>query len=93
MYLHMSVKNQKSKGLILKISTWRICLHVFSTKWRIRKSAIRNEGRRLISELSVTSHLVSIKQLETQMGQIASHLNLRKKGGLPSDTLVNLKNE
>jgi len=41
----------------------------------------------------VTSHSVSIKQLETQMGQISAHLNPRPKGGLPSDTLVNPKNE
>jgi len=27
------------------------------------------------------------------MGQISSHLNSRQKGGLSSDTLVNLKNE
>uniref|UniRef100_M1B2U1 Integrase core domain containing protein n=1 Tax=Solanum tuberosum TaxID=4113 RepID=M1B2U1_SOLTU len=32
---------------------------------------------------TVTSHSVSIKQLETQMGQISSHLNPRPKGGLP----------
>ncbi|KAG5631668.1 hypothetical protein H5410_003385, partial [Solanum commersonii] len=32
---------------------------------------------------TVTSHSVSIKQLETQMGQISSHLNLRPKRGLP----------
>jgi len=42
---------------------------------------------------TVTSHSVSINQLETQMGQISSHLNLRPKGGLPSDTLANPKND
>ncbi|WMV14193.1 hypothetical protein MTR67_007578 [Solanum verrucosum] len=42
---------------------------------------------------TITSHLVSIKQLETQMGQISTHLNTRQKKGLPSDTLVNPKNE
>ncbi|KAG5631519.1 hypothetical protein H5410_003236 [Solanum commersonii] len=41
----------------------------------------------------VTSHLVSIKQLETQMGQISTHLNLRPKGGLLSDTMANPKNK
>lgn len=41
----------------------------------------------------VTSHLVSIKQLEMQMGQISSHLNTRQKGGLPSDTFINPKKE
>ncbi len=30
---------------------------------------------------TVTSHSVSIKQLETQMGQISSHLNPRQQGG------------
>ncbi|KAK4733655.1 hypothetical protein R3W88_007916 [Solanum pinnatisectum] len=41
----------------------------------------------------VTSHSVSIKQLETQMGQISSHLNPRPKGGFLSDTMANPKNE
>jgi len=41
---------------------------------------------------TVTSHSVSLKQLETQMGQISSHLNPRPKGGLPSDTLANPNN-
>ena len=42
---------------------------------------------------TVTSHSISIKQLETQMGQISAHLNQRQKGGLPSDTIANPKNE
>ncbi|KAK4706721.1 hypothetical protein R3W88_033733 [Solanum pinnatisectum] len=42
---------------------------------------------------TVTSHSISIKQLETQMGQISTHLNPRPKGGLLSDTMVNRKNE
>jgi len=42
---------------------------------------------------TVSSHSVSIKQLEIQTGQILAHLNPRPKGGLPSDTLVNSKNE
>ncbi|WMV49984.1 hypothetical protein MTR67_043369 [Solanum verrucosum] len=37
---------------------------------------------------TVTSHSVSIKQLETQIGQILAHLNQRPKGGLPNATLV-----
>uniref|UniRef100_M1DIV3 Putative plant transposon protein domain-containing protein n=1 Tax=Solanum tuberosum TaxID=4113 RepID=M1DIV3_SOLTU len=37
---------------------------------------------------TVTSHSVSFKKLETQMGQISSHLNPRQQGGLPSDTMV-----
>ncbi|KAG5620612.1 hypothetical protein H5410_005830 [Solanum commersonii] len=41
----------------------------------------------------VTSHLVSIKKLETQMEVISAHLNTRPKGGLPSDTMVNPNNE
>ncbi|WMV09349.1 hypothetical protein MTR67_002734 [Solanum verrucosum] len=48
-----------------------------------------------VSTLShtVTSHSVLIKQLETQMGHISSHLNPRHQGGLPSDTMVNPKNK
>uniref|UniRef100_M1D9B4 Integrase core domain containing protein n=1 Tax=Solanum tuberosum TaxID=4113 RepID=M1D9B4_SOLTU len=42
---------------------------------------------------TIISHSVSIKQLETQMSQILAHLNPRPKGGLPSDTMVNPKNE
>lgn len=41
----------------------------------------------------VTSYLASIKQINNQLGQISSHLNTRKKGGLPSDTLENLNND
>ncbi|WMV33081.1 hypothetical protein MTR67_026466, partial [Solanum verrucosum] len=41
----------------------------------------------------VTSHSVSIKQLEYKMGQISAHLNQRPKGGLPRDTLANSKND
>ncbi|WMV09093.1 hypothetical protein MTR67_002478, partial [Solanum verrucosum] len=48
-----------------------------------------------VSTLSqaVTSHSISIKQLETQMGHISSHLNLRQQGGLPSVTTANPKSE
>ena len=48
-----------------------------------------------VSTLSqmVASHFVSIKQLETQMGHISSHLNPRQLGGLRSDTMANPKNE
>jgi len=42
---------------------------------------------------TVSSHSISIKKLETQMGQISSHLNPRQQGGLPSDTFANPKNE
>ncbi|WMV37889.1 hypothetical protein MTR67_031274 [Solanum verrucosum] len=41
----------------------------------------------------VTSHSVSIEQLEAQIGQISTHLNPRPKGGLSSNTMVNPKNE
>ncbi|WMV41755.1 hypothetical protein MTR67_035140 [Solanum verrucosum] len=41
----------------------------------------------------MTSHSVSIKQLEAQMGQICAHLNLRPKRGLPSDTMTNPKSD
>ncbi|KAK4723933.1 hypothetical protein R3W88_026712 [Solanum pinnatisectum] len=48
-----------------------------------------------VSTLSqtVTSYYVSIKQLETQMSHISSHLNPRQQGGLPSDTMANHKSE
>lgn len=39
------------------------------------------------------SHSASINQLETQFGQISAHLNARQKGGLPSNTVDNLKND
>ncbi|WMV45615.1 hypothetical protein MTR67_039000 [Solanum verrucosum] len=39
----------------------------------------------------VTSHSVSIKQLEDQMGQFSAHLNARQKGCLRSNTIANLK--
>lgn len=39
----------------------------------------------------VTSHSVSIKHLETQLGTMSTHLNQHPKGGLPSDTVANPK--
>ncbi|WMV18918.1 hypothetical protein MTR67_012303 [Solanum verrucosum] len=42
---------------------------------------------------TVTSHSVSIKQLETQLGQIVTHLNPRQEGTFPSDTILNHKND
>ncbi|KAK4723998.1 hypothetical protein R3W88_026777 [Solanum pinnatisectum] len=42
---------------------------------------------------TVASHSISIKQLDTQMGQITSHLNPRQLGELPSDIMANPKNE
>ncbi|XP_059277799.1 uncharacterized protein LOC132031978 [Lycium ferocissimum] len=40
----------------------------------------------------VGSHSISIKQLESQLGQISATLNQRQKGTLPSDTVANPKN-
>lgn len=31
---------------------------------------------------TITSHSISIKQLEAQIGQVSTYLNLRPKGGL-----------
>ncbi|XP_047252216.1 uncharacterized protein LOC107841433 [Capsicum annuum] len=41
----------------------------------------------------VVSHSASIKQSETQFGQISTQLNARTIGGLLSDTIANPKNE
>ena len=56
---------------------------------------ILKEMKEDVSTLSHTAtfHSVSIKQLETQMGHISSHLNPRQQGGLPSDTMASPKNE
>lgn len=39
----------------------------------------------------VSSHTTSIKQIETQLGQISSQFNVRSRGALPSDTIANPK--
>ncbi|XP_059281184.1 uncharacterized protein LOC132034854 [Lycium ferocissimum] len=41
----------------------------------------------------VSSHSTSIKQLESQLGQISASLNQRQKGSLPSDTVTNPRND
>ncbi|KAK4364382.1 hypothetical protein RND71_015740 [Anisodus tanguticus] len=48
-----------------------------------------------IKELNnlISSHSTSIKQLESQFGKIASTLNPRQKGTLPSDMVGNPRNE
>lgn len=38
-----------------------------------------------------TPHLTSINKLETQLGKISAHLNVRQKGGLLSDMVDNSK--
>lgn len=42
---------------------------------------------------TMISHSASIKQLETQMSNISSHLNPRQKDGFPSHMVVNMKND
>ena len=37
---------------------------------------------------TVISHSISIKQLETQMDHISSHLNPRQQGGLPREIIL-----
>lgn len=61
--------------------------------WKDWQSVERNERGCLDSQSDSDLSPVSINQLETQMGQIFSHLNSRQQGGLPSDTMENLKNE
>lgn len=41
--------------------------------------------------MTVFSYYVSIKKLETQLGQMSAHLNTSPKGGLPSDMVANPK--
>ena len=41
----------------------------------------------------VTSHSVSIKHLETQIGQLSVHFNQHQIARLLSDTIVNPKND
>ncbi|XP_059285154.1 uncharacterized protein LOC132038513 [Lycium ferocissimum] len=52
---------------------------------------IRDEMKSL--GLIVGFHSTSIKQLESQLGQISATLNQRQKGTLPSDTVANPKND
>lgn len=51
--------------------------------------------KRDVSILSQTtnSHSVSIKKVDTQMGDISSHLNRRQQQGFPNDTMPNPKSE
>ncbi|XP_070015718.1 uncharacterized protein [Nicotiana sylvestris] len=43
------------------------------------------------SDAQLASHNTSIRNLEVQLGQISQALNTRPKGALPSDTVVNPK--
>lgn len=42
---------------------------------------------------TVTSNPVSINELETLIGHILPHINLRQKGGLPNETMAITKRE
>lgn len=57
---------------------------------RIDKTIGGMKNNLFILNQIITLHSASIKQPNTQLGQIFSYLNTMKKG-LPSDTIVNLK--
>ncbi|KAK4731373.1 hypothetical protein R3W88_024361 [Solanum pinnatisectum] len=86
---HESQKPKDSKGGHSEDMLSRI-LHKVEGSNKILK-----EMKDDVSTLSqtVTSHSISIKELETQMGHISSYLNPRQQGGLPTDTMANPKNE
>ncbi|KAK4370245.1 hypothetical protein RND71_009721 [Anisodus tanguticus] len=60
---------------------------------RVLKNQDKSEAN--IKKLNnlVTSHSTSIKQLESQLRQIIFVLNPRQNGTLPSNTVVNPRNE
>ncbi|XP_009622671.1 uncharacterized protein [Nicotiana tomentosiformis] len=60
---------------------------------RILKNQEQSDKERREMNQVVASHTTSIKQIETQLGQISSQLNVRPQGSFPSDTIPNPKRD
>lgn len=76
---------------ILKMDDMRICYDVSSTKLKIRQNSIRY--KRICINPMLECHLpfcLNQEILETYMGHISYHLNLRKQEGLPSYTMASI---
>nr|XP_016484292.1 PREDICTED: uncharacterized protein LOC107804868 [Nicotiana tabacum] len=58
----------------------------------IKNQEQTDKERRQMNQV-VASDTTSIKQIETQLGQMSSQLNVRPQGSLPSDTIPNPKGD
>ena len=84
---HDCIKPNYYEGGRFKDMLLRILDKVMSDKMR--------KGMKKMFTLSntITSHAVSIKQLETHISHILSHLNPRPKESFPIDIMANPKSE